>query len=57
MTVDKTGKPQGLHLTKPADPFTNREVLDAVARFRYQPATVGGVPVDEPVNLILTISR
>ena len=53
--VDATGKPQNLQLVRPSDPMTTREVLNAVAQFRYQPATVNGVPTAQPVNLEVSI--
>lgn len=55
MTVDASGKPEDLKLVRSSDPYTNRAVMDAVSRFRYQPATISGVAVASPVNLEVTI--
>ena len=44
MIVDASGKPCSMHIVGSADPFTDRRVLEAVEQFRYQPATVSGMP-------------
>ena len=57
LIVDATGTPSSMQIVKAADPFTDRQVLEAVAQFRYQPATVSGMPVASPVNLQIVIKK
>jgi TonB family protein len=51
MTIDETGKPTNLKVIKSTDMFTDEGVLAAIADYRYEPATLNGIPV--PIDLTL----
>jgi hypothetical protein len=55
MTIDPTGTPTNLHLTKTADLITNEAVVKAVSQSRYEPAKLDGVPVAVDVRLTYDI--
>ncbi len=57
LIVDATGTPGSIQIVKAADPFTDRQVLEAVSHFRYEPAMVSGMPVASPVNLQIIIKK
>ena len=50
-TVDESGTPQNVHLTKSANPFVDERVLNAVRQYRYLPATMSGQKIAVDVNL------
>jgi hypothetical protein len=55
MIVDETGKPSDLKIVGSVGGDVERNILDAVSQFRYQPATVSGEVISIPVNLHLVI--
>ncbi len=57
MTVDASGKPEDLHLLRACDPITGRDVVDAVHQFRFQPATLNGVPTSQQVTLEVVVAN
>ena len=50
-TVDESGKPQNVHLTKSVNPVVDERVLNAVRQYRYAPATLDGQRVAADINL------
>jgi len=57
MVVDETGKPSNLAISKSAGAVIDKEVLDAVSQFRYQPGTLDGQPYALPVRLEVLIQH
>ena len=57
MVVDETGKPCSLAISKSAGTVIDKEVLDAVSQFRYQPGTLDGQPYALPVRLEVLIQH
>lgn len=55
MIVDPTGKPTDLKILKSAGPAVDRDVLQAVSQYRFQPGTVSNQPVDFPLNLEINL--
>jgi|SRR5580765_6188031 len=55
MTVSATGVPTDLKIVQSAGPQIDRNVLNAVARYRFKPGTVSNRPVDFPVNLEINL--
>jgi hypothetical protein len=51
MVVDETGKPQDLKIVESADPIEDKNVLTAVAQYRFQPGQLSHQPTAVPVNL------
>ncbi len=51
LIVDENGNPTQLSVEKSADPILDKEVLQAVSQFHYQPGTLNGQPVAVPVRL------
>jgi TonB family protein len=51
MIVDEKGTPTQLQVEQSADPILDKEVLEAVSKFHYQPGTLNGQPVAVPVRL------
>jgi TonB family protein len=56
-TVDETGKPQNVHLSKGANPIVDERVLNAVRQYRYAPATLNGQKVAADINLEVNFSN
>lgn len=50
-TVDESGKPQNVHLTKSVNPVVDERVLNAVRQYRYLPATLNNEKVAVDINL------
>jgi TonB family protein len=50
-TVDESGKPQNVHLTKSVNPVVDERVLNAVRQYRYAPATLNSQKVAVDINL------
>ena len=50
-TVDETGKPQNVHLTKSANQVVDERVMNAVRQYRYLPATLNNQKVAVDINL------
>jgi len=50
-TVDESGKPQNVHLTKSVNPVIDGRVLNAVRQYRYLPATLNNQKVAADINL------
>jgi TonB family protein len=55
MTVDATGKPSNLKVTRSLGPTMDRNVLAAVSQYRFSPGTLDGQPTSIPVNLEVTL--
>ncbi|HEY2039385.1 MAG TPA: TonB family protein [Edaphobacter sp.] len=51
MIVDETGKPTNLKIVKSAGPIVDRNVLEAVSQYRFEPGTVSNQAVSFPLNL------
>lgn len=51
MIVDKAGKPTDLKIVKSAGSAVDKNVLEAVSQYRFQPGTVSSQPVAFPLNL------
>ena len=57
MTVDATGAPSDLKVVESAGAIMDKNVLDAVSHYRYQPGTVSGQAVAFPVRLEVTLQH
>jgi TonB family protein len=55
MVVDETGKPKDLRIVKSAGPIVDKNVLEAVSQYRFQPGTVSSHPVAFPLNLEINL--
>lgn len=57
LKVDEKGKPSDIQVVDPANATLDEEVVDAVSKFRFQPATLDkqAVPVD--MNLTLEFKK
>jgi TonB family protein len=55
LVVDATGKPTDLKIVKSAGAELDKNVLEAVAQYRYAPGTVSKQPTAVPVNLEINI--
>jgi len=55
MIVDTTGKPTDLKILKSAGPIVDKNVLEAVSQYRFQPGTVSNQPINFPVNLEINL--
>lgn len=53
MTVTESGVPTGLKVVDSADPLLNQSVLEAVANYRFTPASLDSKPTAVP--LVLTV--
>lgn len=53
MTVEANGVPTNLKIVDSEDPILNRAVLDAVAQYRFSPASLHSKPTASP--LVLTV--
>ena len=51
MIVDEKGVPTGLKIMKSAGTAVDRNVLAAVAQYRFKPGTLNNQPTAIPVNL------
>ena len=50
-TVDESGTPQNVHLTKSVNSIVDERVLKAVRQYRYAPATLNGQKVSAHIDL------
>jgi len=50
-TVDESGKPQNVHVTRSVNPVVDERVLNAVRQYRYLPATLNREKVAVDINL------
>jgi len=55
LTIDETGIPTNLHISKTSDPITDAAVVKAVSESRYEPAKLDGVPVAMEAKLTYDI--
>ena len=55
MTVTETGVPTDLKVVDSEDPLLNRSVLDAVANYRFAPATLDSKPTSVPMLLTVRV--
>ena len=51
MVVDTNGVPTDLKIVRSAGPELDKNVLEAVAQYRFKPGTVSKQPIAFPVNL------
>lgn len=54
LILDRKGKPTNLHIVKSSDPDFDKISMDAVAKYRFKPATLHGEPV--PVQLVVQVN-
>jgi TonB family protein len=58
LVVDKTGKPENLKITKSTGTaILDKNVLDAVSQYRFQPGTLNNEPTAIPMNLEITVQQ
>jgi TonB family protein len=55
MVVDTNGVPTDLQIVRSAGPELDKNVLAAVAQYRFTPGTVSNQPVAFPVNLAINL--
>lgn len=55
MTVDTQGIPSNLKIVKSDDPLLNEAVLEAVAQYRFTPASLNSQPTAVPVVLKVNV--
>jgi outer membrane biosynthesis protein TonB len=55
MVIDETGKPTDLRIVKSAGPIVDKNVLESVSQYRFQPGTVSSQPVAFPLNLEINL--
>jgi len=51
MVVDEAGKPKDLKIVESADPVEDKNILAAVAQYRFEPGQLSHQPTAVPVNL------
>jgi TonB family protein len=56
-TVNPSGNPENVRVTKSYNPFWDARVMDAVRQFHYKPGTVDNQPVAVDVNLTVNITK
>lgn len=54
LTVDSNGQPQNIKVIKPANPYWDARVVDAVQKSHFRPGTVDNTPI--PVEMTLTVT-
>jgi TonB family protein len=54
LVVNTAGKPTKIHIVKSLEPSFDKNCMDAVARYRFKPATLHGQPV--PVELVVEVT-
>lgn len=57
LVVDANGLPTQIALDKGANPIIDKEVLESVAKYRFQPGTLDGQPFALPVRLAVTVQH
>jgi TonB family protein len=57
LVVDATGKPSDLSIAQGSNPIIDKEVLESVAKYRFQPGTLDGQPYALPVRLQVNIQH
>jgi len=55
MTVTESGVPTDLKIVDSEDPMLNRSVLDAVANYRFTPASLDSKPTSVPMVLTVRV--
>jgi TonB family protein len=53
LVVDTAGKPTKIHIVKSSNASLDKSAMDAVAKYRFKPATLHGQPV--PVELVVEV--
>jgi len=56
LNIDKSGEAQDIRILKSSNPFLNDRVVEAVQKFRWQPATLKNQPVsfgDVTLNVLV----
>jgi TonB family protein len=53
LVVNTAGKPTKIHIVKSLEPSFDKNCIDAVAKYRFKPATLHGQPV--PVELVVEV--
>jgi TonB family protein len=54
LTVDSNGQPQNVKVIKPANPYWDARVVDAIQKSHFRPGTVDNTPI--PVEMTLTVT-
>jgi len=49
--VDKSGKPQHVHVVRGVGHGLDRKAIEAVSKYRFQPAMEAGKPVEVALNV------
>ena len=57
MVVDETGKPQNVAVAQSANDGLDKEVVEAIREYRFQPGTLDGQPYALPVRLQVMVQR
>jgi TonB family protein len=57
LKVDELGNPTSVKITKSPNPSLDGPVLEAVRKFRFEPATLDDKPVSIPMTLTLEVTR
>jgi TonB family protein len=57
LTVDETGKPQQVAVSKSADAVLDQQVVAAISQARFKPGTLDGEPFALPVRLRVVVER
>ncbi len=55
LNVDETGKPVDLTIAKSAGDILDKDVLATVAKYRFKPGMLDGIPTSVPVKLEVVI--
>lgn len=56
-TVDKSGHPRNLVVTRSAGELVDKRTLEAVSQYRFMPATRDSLPVESQVSVSITIRK
>jgi len=51
LIVGLDGKPRNLHVERSLDRAFDKKAIEAVKRWRFQPATSDGKPIEKPANV------
>jgi TonB family protein len=57
LTVDANGQPQNVKVVKPANPYWDARVVDAVQKSHFRPGTVSNTPIPVEMDLTVTVAH
>jgi len=57
MKVDEQGRPNDIQVIKPVSPFLDQRVVDAVSKFRFQPAMLDQKAISVDMNLTVEVAK